>query len=101
MSKFFLELSNSTHEAAFGVPYGDDELVFHVYFYESELQDTRIVTVEGLIHEVDKAERQTLIGPMKGYDGNEFGFEFNVDEKTTISIDIYENDTHRLVYVSD
>lgn len=100
MNKFFLEVPSSTHEIAFGVPYEDDELVFNIYFFESEIQDTRIVTVEGLIHEENKAEEQTLICPMKDYDGNDFSFEFKVDEKTVVNMDIYADAAHRLVYVS-
>lgn len=100
MNKFFIELPNSTHEIAFGVPYEDDELVFNVYFYESEIQNTRIVTVEGVIYKDKKPKEQTLIGPMKDYDGNEFGFEFNVDEKMTVNIEIYVDGNHRIVYVS-
>lgn len=100
MNKFFLEVPSSTHEITFGVPYEDDELVFNIYFFESEIQDTRIVTVEGLIHEENKAEEQTLIGPMKNYNSNEFGFEFKVDEKMTVNIEVHEDAAHRLVYVS-
>lgn len=81
MSKFFLELPNSAHKITFGVHYKDDELVFNIYFFESEIQDSRTIAVEGIIYKDNKAKTQTFISPMKGYDGNEFSFEFKVNEK--------------------
>ena len=100
MTKMYFEVTNVTREIVFGVPYKDDMIWFHVIFNESEMDGKRIVTIIGDIHENGKLEEQTLIGKGNSCDSNEFTFKFDVEEKMTLTIDIYEDDTHRCVNVS-
>ena len=100
MTKMYFEVTNVTREIVFGVPYKDDMIGFHVIFNESEMDGKRIVTIIGGIHENGKLEEQTLIGKANSCDYNEITFKFDVEEKMTLTIDIYEDDTHRCVNVS-